>query len=234
MLSPLFHGFGEKTKAFRVAYAPTVDISDALNPLEEIKTFSTAGPLQGKPGNRLKIIEQDATFDDCQAISSVEEAEDLLMNIPPIVELTFAETSDTNFIGYEMWHPLSLPLHINRAANLIAARTRRGPGQVCLMNSVTYDRLVASDRVEEVAEETVGRWTKKALVNKSVFVYVGDFIPDNEVFVAYVGSGQAIDGPGDVLEKDGALGLYLLKNTVEALGNVTDYVQRFRVTITNS
>jgi hypothetical protein len=226
---------GEKAKVYRVAMAIPVSPPAEISPLVIAKTFTGGVQLEGSPGNRLTIVEQDITFEDCQSINSAEEAEDLLLAIPPIRDVVVTVgTPEPTFIGGDFWTPSALPLHINRAANLIAARSRRGPGQVCLMSSKMFETLrEAPAGVEAVEDELVGRWTKKAIVNGAVNVYVGDFIPDNEVFVAYVGSGQAVDGPGEVLEKDGALGFYLLKDTSDALGNATDYVQRFRVMITN-
>lgn len=234
MISPLFSIFADKTVAQRVAYkAPVSPPDEVISPLVVGKTFTGDASLEGRAGNRLEVIDQPVTMADCQKVASVEEAEDLIIAAAEVRELDLSNDVPS-FIGDNMWTVEGLPLQIKRAANIIAARTRRGYGQVALVSPAMLDTLLPLNGVEAVDGEQVGRWTEKALVFESVKVYVGNSIPDDEIVIAYVGSSQLIDGPGGVIEEGDQLGLYLLPNTSEALGNVTDYISRLRIKLKTS
>jgi hypothetical protein len=122
-----------------------------------------------------------------------------------------------------------------RYCNLIAGRTRRGSGNVIIMGRDIYSKMEAAykemgtDSHLAGEPEIVGRWEKKGVAVGNMTVYVGDGIPANEVFVAYVGPGTAIDGPGGLLKDGDDLYLRVTNNNATALGNAMDYVQRFRV-----
>jgi hypothetical protein len=180
----------------------------------------------------IAIKMEKVTPADCQLVASVEEAEDVLLAVGSVID----HEVDTD--GKQVPEVFAgILIQAMRYGNTIASCSRRGSGNVILMGRDVYQKLedaytaIGSNGFQSVPQETVGRWEKKGVAIGGIAVYVGDAIPADEVFVAYVGPGTAIDGPGGLLKDGDDLYLRVLSNNATALGNVEDYIRRFRVTI---
>lgn len=230
-MSPLLPTFNEKAKVWRVAYAAPKP-EENLSPMEIAKTFT--GVVGAVPGNRLTVNLDSVVFEDCEAVESIEEAEDKIFGLVEVHELILHEGNPRGtYVGDAMASVSHASIHLARMANIIAARTRRGAGNKMFMGSALFAELVAKTipgTFVPTVEKTEGRWTLKAIVNGTISVYVNDSFNEDEIAVAYVGPDN-IDGPGAIIKKDDSLGLYVLPNTADALGNAADYISRVRVKI---
>ena len=231
-MSPLLPTFNSEAKALRVAFA-TPAPQENLSPFEIAKVFT--GEVGVVPGNRLSVIPQKVTFEDCEAISSIEEAEDRIMNSIEPMELIIQDGDrGPTWIGEATPSLSGIFLVLNHQSNIIAARTRRGSGNEFFMSTALYEKLLekvdSGLRPIPTEEKTIGRWTLKAIANGVMRIYVNDSFNEDEIFIAYVGS-EDIDGPGAVIREGDSLGLYVLPNTSEALGNAADYIQRIKLKI---
>lgn len=233
MKSPLFEVFGSDAKAIRVTYQePKVETAE-LSPYELAKLFQSGKPIEAvaAPVSRLKIELEEDIWDKAVPVESLEVAEQLVLDLVPVEDIEFHE--DQQVCGCSGHHLSQIPLMMNRKANLIAARTRRAAGNVVLVGSEIAELLSNKEWISafnaSTEEEFLGRWKKIGVVNGCMVVYSSDAIPANEVFVAYVGSPQAIDGPAGLLVYGDAFRLHTLQNIETAMGNATDYVSRFRV-----
>ena len=181
---------------------------------------------------QLMVAMKPVKYEECEPVLDINEAEDrILALVEPIEhEVEVGEHNEhTVYAG--------ILIQAMRYCNMIAARTRRGSGNVILMGRDVFAKVeaaykeIGSDGYLAGEPELVGRWEKKGVAVGGMTVYVGDAIPADEVFVAYVGPGTAIDGPGGLLKNDeDKLHLFLMDNTTSTVCNATDYVQRFRVT----
>lgn len=121
-------------------------------------------------------------------------------------------------------------INILRAANTIAARTRRGAGNVAFMHPSTLAIVAEDSGYAKDRGEKVGRWTHAGKLNNTINVYVSDSMTEDEVVVAYANSKElSCDAPAALFERDGAFSLYVLPSTESTLGNAADYVQRIKI-----
>ena len=166
-------------------------------------------------------------------VSSIEEAEDKLMSIA-----TNMDVQEPHHISQEvdsMWL-----LVINRAANLIAARTRRDKGNVVLMHPDLWKVISKLDTgwTYEIKEnfKEIGRWTQVCYkFNGNMSVFISDCINHNEVMVLYrnnpiYSDKLVLDGPAILLLNKNSFNLMCLANDPSALGSAQDYIVRIRLT----
>lgn len=226
MTSPLFPIiFGDKAAECRVSFVPT---SNQTIPAAAVSPGMT---LTGSPGGMLTVQMKPITTADCQLVQDINEAEDVILALPNVVEHDIVVREDNDPMVYA-----GVIIQTMRYCNIISQTTRRGQGNVVLMGSDLWDKVtkayadLGTSALETFENpETLGRWEKKGVAFGTLPVYVGDAIPANEVFVAYVGSGSAIDGPGGLLQDGDDLYLRVMGNTATTLGNASDYTRRFRV-----
>ena len=181
--------------------------------------------------------------------------------------LTLATTADTYdqaavsgkgqvFVGDEH---AALAVLINKSANLIAARTRRGAGNWCVVSPIALT-VLQSATTSAFARTTEGTFEAPTntkfvgTLNGTMRVYVNQYAADNaHVLVGYKGSGEmdaaAFYCPYVPLMSSGVVldpatfepvvsfmtryGYVELTNTASSLGNAADYVSEIAVTSGN-
>jgi len=159
------------------------------------------------------------------------------------------------FVGDEH---AALAILINRAANAIAQRTRRGAGNYAVV-SPTALTILQSATTSAFARSTEGTFeapTNNKLVgtlNSSMKVYVNTYAANDDVIVGYKGSSEA-DAPAFYcpyipLMSSGVVlnpttfeptvsfltryGYVELSNTASSLGNAADYLAKVAITTNN-
>jgi hypothetical protein len=156
------------------------------------------------------------------------------------------------FVGDEH---AALAVLINKAANDIAARTRRGAGNWVVV-SPTVLTVLQSATTSAFARTTEGPFeapTNTKLVgtlNNSMKVYVNQYAANDDVLVGYKGSSESdaaafycpyvpLMSSGTVLDPDTfepvvsfmtRYGYVELNNTASSLGNAADYLNKIAVT----
>ncbi len=119
------------------------------------------------------------------AFSSIEAMEDFIIEEAMSRAHMTAYRSMAQPYGSCVGDTLPPPFIVaNRCANLIAARTRVGPGTHLFMHEETFGQAVEDTKVryghfrnfpvEMVEPERVGRWTKRAMANRALSVYTCD------------------------------------------------------------
>jgi len=181
--------------------------------------------------------------------------------------LTLATTADTYdqaavsgkgqvFVGDEH---AALAVLINKSANLIAARTRRGAGNWCVVSPIALT-VLQSATTSAFARTTEGTFEAPTntkfvgTLNGTMRVFVNQYASDSTgVLVGYKGSGEmdaaAFYCPYVPLMSSGVVldpgtfepvvsfmtryGYVELTNTASSLGNAADYVSEIAVTAAN-
>lgn len=126
------------------------------------------------------------------------------------------------------------PILINRAANRIASRTRRGAGNVVLVHEddlplITGTGLNSFQPGESA--RTIGRWTNVGTLNHCIEIWT---TPDNppgftrargwrSALVGY--RGNEMDAGGYIAETPTGYGFVSLPNSPSSMGNMNDYFQ---------
>jgi len=163
-----------------------------------------------------------------------------------------AVSGTATFVGDEH---AALAVLINKAANDIAARTRRGAGNWVVV-SPTVLTVLQSATTSAFARTTEGPFeapTNTKLVgtlNNSMKVYVNQYAANDDVLVGYKGSSESdaaafycpyvpLMSSGTVLDPDTfepvvsfmtRYGYVELNNTASSLGNAADYLNKIAVT----
>lgn len=239
MQSPLFHMFGKDAKVTRVFYQETTtspeaeafDIAKYYASVEEaLANGETPPAIQAVASQRpltLRGDVEDNVWERAINVTSIKAAENFVMDLVPVEEIEVVnELAD---VGCSKIHKDQIPIVLNRKANIIAARSRRGAGNIALVGKNVVDLLRTNIGTHITEGEKIGEWTEIGFINSCITLYTGASIPDDEVFVAYVGSGHTIDGPAGLLVDGDEMRLFTLENIANALGNAEDYVARFRV-----
>lgn len=132
---------------------------------------------------------------------SIEEAEDYVISRASKTTIAPRNPStappEATFVGDMM---ANFAILINRQANLIAARSRRGAGNVIMMNPKTVNKYLRNCGMAMAAyvdncddpKEKIGRWTRVGCINSSMSIWTGDHLPEDKVIIAYKGPG--VDG----------------------------------------
>jgi hypothetical protein len=237
-VSPLFNLIeNDEFNELRVQYAgPTVDtdgltreqLSDLL-----FKPNADGSPkkFEGQPGNRLRIVPLPVNVSQAHAVDSVAAAEDEIMALA----LSESKVFDLDQVGTNNDlindRYAALCIIINRSSNIIAARTRRGAGNVVLVSPKGLDVLAGastsafartSSSIED--NEVFGRWTAVGYINSSMRVFVSDEMDEDTIVVTY--AGNVGDGPGELFKTEDGYALHIRANHSESLGNACDYIQR--------
>ena len=166
-----------------------------------------------------------------------------------------AVSGTATFVGDEH---AALAVQINRAANLIAQRTRRGAGNYAVVSPTTLT-LLQSATTSAFARTTEGTFEAPTntkfvgTLNGAMRVYVNGYATDDNVLVGYKGSSES-DAPafycpyiplmssGVVLDPTTfepvvsfmtRYGYVELTNTASSLGNAADYLSKVEVTTNN-
>ena len=166
-----------------------------------------------------------------------------------------AVSGTATFVGDEH---AALAVQINRAANLIAQRTRRGAGNYAVVSPTTLT-LLQSATTSAFARTTEGTFEAPTntkfvgTLNGAMRVYVNGYATDDHVLIGYKGSSES-DAPafycpyiplmssGVVLDPATfepvvsfmtRYGYVELTNTASSLGNAADYVAQVDVTSAN-
>ena len=130
-------------------------------------------------------------------ITSIEDTEDEILKEVPNSK-TIGPSTYTHPKSH--WPPnASLAILINRQANLIAARTRLGAGNVLLcslktlviLQSATTTAFARPDVPRGTDYKTIGRWKLVGTLNNHMEVYLGNHLSDDIVYVV-----GAFDKPG--------------------------------------
>jgi len=159
------------------------------------------------------------------------------------------------FVGDEH---AALAVQINRAANLIAQRTRRGAGNYAVVSPTTLT-LLQSATTSAFARTTEGTFEAPTntkfvgTLNSALKVYVNAYATDDNVLIGYKGTSES-DAPafycpyiplmssGVVLDPATfepvvsfmtRYGYVELTNTASSLGNAADYLAKVAVTSAN-
>jgi hypothetical protein len=217
MISPLFHAV--RTEDFAVIRVGW-EVPLGCNPHDIVQPASNVAVMAAAPAGRLTVIRQQITHEEpVYPVENIDVAEEIVLSNLEKQGLTW-DSKD------EQAAPLGLT--INRAANNIASRTRRGAGNVVLMNphDVEYLAEYSHSWYSNTANEWLGRWKHVGDLSTMLSVYACDDQPVGRVVVAYV---SEHDGPGMVFEENGQQWLYVLDPTSETLGCATDYMVRIDI-----
>ena len=220
-------------------------------------TFEAAQDAQAQQGIDIEAeimaaLAQEITAEiDQEVIAS-------LMNLAGTAALTYdqsAVSGTATFVGDEH---AALAIQINRVANLIAQRTRRGAGNYAVVSPTTLT-LLQSATTSAFARTTEGTFEAPTntkfvgTLNSAMKVYVNGYASTDDVLVGYKGSSES-DAPafycpyiplmssGVVLDPSTfepvvsfmtRYGYVELTNTASSLGNAADYLGKVGVTSAN-
>ncbi len=211
MISPLFpHTISDAVGTINVKYRPAE--SHELEKEKEGVRF-------------LEITAELLKFEDAELVESVDDAENRILAMAG-TEARWIDMSGC--CGGDI--PTSII--INRGCNYVAARTRRGAGNVVLMNPVDVETRVEASRHLQFEDKPtyVGRWEKVASMQEGqVAIYQSADIPQGTMYVAYCNKSyeKTADGPGVLLEREGQYALHL-KTNPDFLNQTESHVLRFK------
>ena len=166
-----------------------------------------------------------------------------------------AVSGTATFVGDEH---AALAVQINRVANLIAQRTRRGAGNWAVVSPTMLTVLQSATtsafaRTTEGAFEAPTNTKMVGTLNNAMKVYVNTYASDDDVLVGYKGTSESdaaafycpyipLMSSGVVLDPDTfepvvsfmtRYGYVELTNTASSLGNAADYLGKVEVTAGN-
>ena len=166
-----------------------------------------------------------------------------------------AVSGTATFVGDEH---AALAVQINRVANLIAQRTRRGAGNWAVVSPTMLTVLQSATtsafaRTTEGAFEAPTNTKMVGTLNNAMKVYVNTYAADDDVLVGYKGTSESdaaafycpyipLMSSGVVLDPDTfepvvsfmtRYGYVELTNTASSLGNAADYLGKVAVTASN-
>jgi hypothetical protein len=166
-----------------------------------------------------------------------------------------AVSGTATFVGDEH---AALAVLINRAANRIAQRTRRGAGNWAVVSPAILTVLQSATtsafaRTTEGAFEAPTNTKMVGTLNNAMKIYVNTYAADDDVLVGYKGSSESdaaafycpyipLMSSGVVLDTTSfepvvsfmtRYGYVELSNTASSLGNAADYLEKVEVTAAN-
>jgi hypothetical protein len=219
-------------------------------------TFEAAQDAQAQQGIDIEAeimaaLAQEITAEiDQEVISSLNSLAGIVLTYDQA-----AVSGTATFVGDEH---AALAVQINRAANLIAQRTRRGAGNYAVV-SPTVLTLLQSATTSAFARTTEGTFEAPTntkfvgTLNSAMKVYVNGYATGDDVLIGYKGSSES-DAPafycpyiplmssGVVLDPATfepvvsfmtRYGYVELTNTASSLGNAADYLAKVAVTSAN-
>ena len=220
-------------------------------------TFEAAQDAQAQQGIDIEAEVMAALAQEITAEIDQEVIQSL-KTLAGTAALTYdqgAVSGTATFVGDEH---AALAVQINRVANLIAQRTRRGAGNWAVV-SPTVLTLLQSATTSAFARTTEGTFEAPTntkfvgTLNSAMRVYVNGYATDDDVLIGYKGSSES-DAPafycpyiplmssGVVLDPGTfepvvsfmtRYGYVELTNTASSLGNAADYLGKVAVTSAN-
>jgi hypothetical protein len=220
-------------------------------------TFEVAQDAQAQQGIDIEAEVMAALAQEITAEIDQEVIQSL-KTLAGTAALTYdqgAVSGTATFVGDEH---AALAVQINRVANLIAQRTRRGAGNYAVV-SPTVLTLLQSATTSAFARTTEGTFEAPTntkfvgTLNSAMRVYVNGYATDDDVLIGYKGSSES-DAPafycpyiplmssGVVLDPGTfepvvsfmtRYGYVELTNTASSLGNAADYLGKVAVTSAN-
>ena len=220
-------------------------------------TFEAAQDAQAQQGIDIEAEVMAALAQEITAEIDQEVIQSL-KTLAGTAALTYdqgAVSGTATFVGDEH---AALAFQINRVANLIAQRTRRGAGNYAVV-SPTVLTLLQSATTSAFARTTEGTFEAPTntkfvgTLNSAMRVYVNGYATDDDVLIGYKGSSES-DAPafycpyiplmssGVVLDPGTfepvvsfmtRYGYVELTNTASSLGNAADYLGKVAVTSAN-
>jgi hypothetical protein len=219
-------------------------------------TFEAAQDAQAQQGIDIEAEIMAALAQEITAEIDQEVLRSLATLSSTVLTYDQAAVSGTaTFVGDEH---AALAVQINRAANLIAQRTRRGAGNYAVVSPTTLT-LLQSATTSAFARTTEGTFEAPTntkfvgTLNSAMKVYVNTYAENDNVLVGYKGSSES-DAPafycpyiplmssGVVLDPSTfepvvsfmtRYGYVELTNTASSLGNAADYLATVAVTSAN-
>jgi len=219
-------------------------------------TFEAAQDAQAQQGIDIEAEIMAALAQEITAEIDQEVIASLNSLAGTVLTYDQASVSGTaTFVGDEH---AALAVQINRAANLIAQRTRRGAGNYAVVSPTTLT-LLQSATTSAFARTTEGTFEAPTntkfvgTLNSAMKVYVNGYASSDDVLIGYKGSSES-DAPafycpyiplmssGVVLDPSTfepvvsfmtRYGYVELTNTASSLGNAADYLAKVAVTTAN-
>jgi hypothetical protein len=219
-------------------------------------TFEAAQDAQAQQGIDIEAEIMAALAQEITAEIDQEVIRSLFTLSSTVLTYDQSAVSGTaTFVGDEH---AALAVQINRAANLIAQRTRRGAGNWAVV-SPTVLTLLQSATTSAFARTTEGTFEAPTntkfvgTLNSAMKVYVNGYATTDDVLIGYKGSSES-DAPafycpyiplmssGVVLDPSTfepvvsfmtRYGYVELTNTASSLGNAADYLAKVAVTTAN-
>jgi hypothetical protein len=219
-------------------------------------TFEAAQDAQAQQGIDIEAEIMAALAQEITAEIDQEVLRSLATLSSTVLTYDQAAVSGTaTFVGDEH---AALAVQINRAANLIAQRTRRGAGNWAVVSPTTLT-LLQSATTSAFARTTEGTFEAPTntkfvgTLNSAMKVYVNTYATDDNVLVGYKGSSESdaaafycpyipLMSSGVVLDPSTfepvvsfmtRYGYVELTNTASSLGNAADYLATVAVTSAN-
>ena len=219
-------------------------------------TFEAAQDAQAQQGIDIEAEIMAALAQEITAEIDQEVLRSLATLSSTVLTYDQAAVSGTaTFVGDEH---AALAVQINRAANLIAQRTRRGAGNWAVVSPTTLT-LLQSATTSAFARTTEGTFESPTntkfvgTLNSAMKVYVNTYAESDDVLVGYKGSSEsdaaAFYCPYIPLMSSGVVldpttfepvvsfmtryGYVELTNTASSLGNAADYLAKVAVTTAN-
>jgi len=219
-------------------------------------TFEAAQDAQAQQGIDIEAEIMAALAQEITAEIDQEVLRSLASLSSTVLTYDQAAVSGTaTFVGDEH---AALAVQINRAANLIAQRTRRGAGNWAVVSPTTLT-LLQSATTSAFARTTEGTFEAPTntkfvgTLNSAMKVYVNTYAENDNVLVGYKGSSESdaaafycpyipLMSSGVVLDPSTfepvvsfmtRYGYVELTNTASSLGNAADYLATVAVTSAN-
>jgi hypothetical protein len=219
-------------------------------------TFEAAQDAQAQQGIDIEAEIMAALAQEITAEIDQEVLRSLSLLSSTVLTYDQAAVSGTaTFVGDEH---AALAVQINRAANLIAQRTRRGAGNWAVVSPTTLT-LLQSATTSAFARTTEGTFEAPTntkfvgTLNSAMKIYVNTYAESDDVLVGYKGSSEsdaaAFYCPYIPLMSSGVVldpatfepvvsfmtryGYVELTNTASSLGNAADYLAKVAVTSAN-
>jgi len=219
-------------------------------------TFEAAQDAQAQQGIDIEAEIMAALAQEITAEIDQEVLRSLSSLSSTVLTYDQAAVSGTaTFVGDEH---AALAVQINRAANLIAQRTRRGAGNWAVVSPTTLT-LLQSATTSAFARTTEGTFEAPTntkfvgTLNSAMKIYVNTYAESDDVLVGYKGSSESdaaafycpyipLMSSGVVLDPSTfepvvsfmtRYGYVELTNTASSLGNAADYLAKVAVTSAN-
>lgn len=205
-----------------------------INPSSlEMVDSSKGVVLEGRAGPRLEINIRPLTtqYGTFMKVESIHDAEMLALRMATDISLPTFDPSKMENKDIDPW--VALPIMINRQANLIAARTRRGAGNSIMMSRRIFETkllpMVASENAfvsgEFIEPQAFNsHFSFCGRMNGSMRIFISDFIPDDIVYVAWKPEDSELDAGAFYLTGDSENQSDYLFVPHRSMGRLQDFI----------